>query len=47
MNCDYQATISIRKNKNSNNKNRHIYWRHNMVKKLLKDENIFIGYMKS
>ena len=47
MHCDFQATISITKNKALNGKNRHIRLRHEVVKQLLKDEIISIDYVKS
>ena len=45
--CDCQAAISIAKNKAFNGQNRHICLRHEVVKQLLKDEVIFIDYVKS
>jgi hypothetical protein len=47
MHCDCQATIVIAKNKYFNGKNWHIRFRHDIVKKLLKDEIISIDYVKS
>ena len=44
---DCQATISIAKNKTFNGKNRHIRLRHEVLKRLLKDEIISIDYVKS
>ena len=42
MHCDFQATISIVKNKALNGKNKHICLRHEVVKLKLKDEIISI-----
>ena len=47
MHCDCQAAISITKNKPFNGKNEHIHLRHKVVKQLLKEEIIFIDYVKS
>ena len=47
IHCDCQATISIAKNKAFNGKNKLIRLRHEIVKQLLKDEIIFIDYVKS
>ena len=47
MHCDYQAAISITKNKTFNGKNRHIRLRHEVAKQLLKNEIISIDYVKS
>ena len=47
MHYDCQAAISIAKNKTFNGKNKHICLRHEVVKQLLKNENIFIDYVKS
>ena len=46
MHCDFQATISIAKNKALNGKNKHICLRHEVVKLKLKDEIISIDYVK-
>ena len=46
MHCGCQAAISIAKNKTFNGKNRHIRLRHEVVKQVLKDEIIFIDYVK-
>ena len=47
IHCDWQAEISIIKNKTFNGENRHIRLRHEVVKQLLKDEIISIDYVKS
>ena len=47
MHCDFQAAISIVKNKAFNGKNKHIRLRHEVVKQLLKDGIISIDYVKS
>ena len=47
MHCACQATISIAKNKAFNRKNRHIRLRYEVIKQPLKDEIIFIDYVKS
>ena len=46
MHCDFQAAISIVKNKAFNGKNKHIRLRHEVVKQLLKDGIISIDYVK-
>ena len=45
--CDCQAAIAIAKNKSYSCKSRHMELRHNVVKQLLRDEIIFIDYVKS
>ena len=47
MHYDFQAAISIAKNKTFNGKNKHIHLRHEVVKQLLKNEIISIDYVKS
>ena len=47
MHYDFQAVISIEKNKAFNGKNKHIRLRHEVVKQLLKDGIISIDYVKS
>ena len=47
MHCDFQAAISITKNKAFNRKNRHIHLRHEIMKQLLNDGIISIDYVKS
>jgi len=47
MHCDCKLAIAVAKNKSFNVKNRHIQLRHNMVKQLLKDGTILIGYVRS
>ncbi|KAF3638194.1 putative pre-mRNA-processing factor 6-like [Capsicum annuum] len=45
--CDCQAAIAIAKNKSYSCKSGHMKLRHNIVKQLLRDEIIFIDYVKS
>ena len=47
MHYDCQTAISIVKNKTFNGENRHIRLRHELVKQMLKDEIVFIDYVKS
>jgi len=47
IHSDFQSAIVIAKNKNYSGKNGHIQLRHNLVKQLLKSENISIDYVKS
>ena len=47
MHCDCQEAISIAKNKVFNEKNKHIRLRHEVLKRLLKEEIISIDYVKS
>jgi len=46
VHCDCQSTIAIAKNKNYNGKNKHIQFRHNLVKQLLKSGIISIDYVR-
>ena len=47
VHCDFQAAISIAKNKEFNGKNRHIHLRQEVVNQLLKDGIISFDYVKS
>jgi hypothetical protein len=46
MHCDCQVAITIPKNKSFSGKNWHIWWRHDVVKQLLKNKIISIDYVK-
>lgn len=47
MHCDLEAAILVTKNKSYNGENRRTRLRHDMIKHLLRDEIIFIDYVKS